>query len=84
MNFGRFDWTSFSGPFSKKGDDITVLIQPAGSLGYARLKAAVTGIEGEFQEGHELDAKMTKKVPKAQISKPLTRKQATALLRKLS
>jgi hypothetical protein len=49
----------------------------------ARLKAALAGIEGEFQEGHALDAKMAKKVPKGQIGKPLTRKQATALLKRL-
>jgi hypothetical protein len=74
----RLFWLVF-----KKGGDITVFIQPAGSLGMARLRAAIAGIEGEFQEGHELDAKMTKKVPKGQIGKPLTRNQATALLRKL-
>ena len=67
----------------KMDGDITVFIQPAGALGMARLKAALAGIEGEFQEGHELDAKMAKKVPKAQIGKPLTRKQASALLKKL-
>lgn len=35
-------------------------IQPAARLNFARLKAAVAGIEGEFQEGHELDAKMAR------------------------
>jgi hypothetical protein len=49
----------------------------------ARLKAAIAGVEGEFQEGHELDAKIAKKVPKAQIGKPLNRRQATALLKRL-
>ena len=67
----------------KKGGDITVFIQPAGALGMARLRAALAGIDGEFQEGHELDAKMAKKVPKAQVGKPLSRKQANALLKKL-
>lgn len=73
-----FFWLVF-----KKGGDITVSIQPAGSLAMARLKAGIAGVEGEFQEGHELDRKMTKKVPKAQIGKLLSRKQATALLTKL-
>lgn len=68
----------------KKDGDVTVFIQPAGALGMARLKAALAGIESEFQEGHELDDKMTKKMPKGQIGKPLTRKQASALLKRLS
>jgi hypothetical protein len=67
----------------KKGDDITVFVQPAVGLAMARLKAALAGIEGEFQEGHELDHKMARKVLKTQIEKPLTRKQAAALLKKL-
>jgi hypothetical protein len=47
------------------------------------MRALLAGIEGEFQEGHELDAKMASKVPKAQIGKPLTRPQANALLKKM-
>jgi hypothetical protein len=65
----------------KNGGDITVFIQPAGALGEARLRAAIAGVEGEFQEGHELDAKMTKKMPKGLIGKTLTRRQAAALLK---
>jgi hypothetical protein len=67
----------------KTGGDITVFIQPAGDLGVARLRAALAGMEGEFQEGHALDAKMTKKVPKKMIGRALSRKEATALLKKL-
>jgi hypothetical protein len=68
----------------KTGSDITVVIQPAGALGMARLRAAIAGIEGEFQEGHELDDKTAKKIPKAMIGTPLTRKQANALLKRLA
>jgi hypothetical protein len=50
-----------------KGDDITLFIQPEGSLSFARLKAAIAGMDGEFREGHELDDKTARKVPKAQI-----------------
>jgi hypothetical protein len=75
---GTLFWLVF-----KKGSDITVFIQPAGALGMARLGASLAGIEGEFQEGHELDAKMARKVPKVQIGKPLTRAQANALLKKM-
>ena len=67
----------------KDNKDITVFIQPAHSLVFARLKEAVAGIEGEFQECHELDAKTAKKVPKAMIGRVLTRKEATGLLKKL-
>jgi hypothetical protein len=74
----RLFWLVF-----KQRSEITVYIQPAGALGAARLRSAIAGVEGEFQEGHELDAKMAGKVPKGQIGKSLTRKEATALLKKL-
>jgi hypothetical protein len=66
-----------------QGDDIILFIQPAGSLGFARLKAAMAGMDGELREGHELDAKTARRIPKAQITKPLDRKQIDALLKKL-
>ena len=44
---------------------MAVIIQPAGDLITARMRATLAGVAGEFQEGHELDAKMAKKVPKA-------------------
>ena len=67
----------------KQNNDVAVFIQPAGELVTARLKAALAGIEGIFQEGYKLDSKTSKKVPKAQIRKILSRKEATALLKKL-
>ncbi len=66
-----------------KGNDITLFIQPASTIVYARLKAAIAGIDGEYKEGYELDAKMARKVPKKQIGKPLSQKQANALLKEL-
>ena len=62
---------------------MAVIIQPAGDIITARMRATLAGVRGEFQEGHELNAKTAKKVPKAQIGKILSRKQATALLKKL-
>ena len=45
-------------------------------------------VGGEFQEGHKLDAKTAKKLPKEMpkkmIGRMLTRKEVTALLKKLS
>jgi hypothetical protein len=67
----------------RHGNEVAVFIQPAGDLITARMRAALAGIEGEFQEGHELDTKTAKRVPKAQIGKILSRPQATALLKKL-
>ena len=67
----------------RNDDDVGVNIQPARSLIYARMRAALAGMYGEFQGGHELDDKTAKKVPKNQIGKPLTRRQANALLKKL-
>jgi hypothetical protein len=43
----------------------------------------LAGVEGEFQEGRELDEKMTKKVPKKMIGRVLSRKEAAALLKNL-
>jgi hypothetical protein len=49
----------------KKGDDLTVVIHPASALVYARMEAAKLGLdEGIFSEGHQLDAKLSKRVPK--------------------
>jgi hypothetical protein len=53
----------------KDGKDLSVIIQPAGAIIAARIRALLTGVEGEFQEGHELDAKTAKKVPKAMIGR---------------
>lgn len=67
----------------KQGNDVSVIIQPATHIIPARIRAKLAGIEGNFQEGHELDDTTAKKVPKAMIGRILSRKQATALLKKL-
>lgn len=67
----------------KNGHDLSVITQPAGQFIAARMRALLAGVEGEFQEGHELDAKTAKKVPKKMIGRVLTREEATALLKKL-
>ena len=42
----------------RHNNQISVVIEPAHSLIYARLRAAIDGLdEGEFTEGHELDRK---------------------------
>jgi type II secretory pathway component PulM len=67
----------------KRPKEVVVIIQPAGDIITARMRAMLAGMEGAFQEGHELDAKTAKKVPKPHIGKLLSRAQATALLKKL-
>ena len=67
----------------KSGKDISVIIQPAGGIIIARVRALLAGVEGEFQEGHALDAKMVRKVPKKMIGRVLSRKEAAVLLKKL-
>ena len=47
------------------------------------MRAMLAGWRETLQEGHALDAKIAKKVPKAQFGKILSRTQATALLKKL-
>jgi hypothetical protein len=53
----------------RHNNSIFVVIEPAHSLIYARLRASIDGLDqGEFTEGHELDRKTTKQVPKAMIA----------------
>jgi hypothetical protein len=66
-----------------EGKNKSVIIQPAGSIIAARMRALLAGIKGEFQEGHELDPKTAKKVPKGMIGRVLSRTEATALLKNL-
>jgi hypothetical protein len=74
---GELFWLVF------KAKDISVIIQPAGHIIEARMRAMLANVPGEFQEGHELDDKTAKKVPKAMIGRLMSREEATALLRKL-
>jgi hypothetical protein len=66
-----------------KGDDVTLFIQPAETMVYAQLKASIALGDGKYQEGYELDARMTRKMPRNLIGKPLNQKQANALVKKL-
>jgi hypothetical protein len=51
--------------------------EPAPSLIHARMRAPLAGLdEGEFTEGHELDRKTEKQVPKAMIGQRLSQEEA--------
>lgn len=63
---------------------IAVVIQPGPSLIHARMVNALAGLdEGTFVEGHELDSKTAKRVPKGKIGRRLSQRQAAQLLRLL-
>jgi hypothetical protein len=60
-----------------------VFIQEAVHITYARIKANVSGHEGEFFEALELTPKMAKRVPKRMIGRVLSQEEAKGLLEKL-
>jgi hypothetical protein len=68
----------------RHNNQVSVVIQLGASITHARLRAAFVGLEeGTFTEGHELDAKTEKQVPKAMIGKRLSQTEAKRLLGKL-
>jgi hypothetical protein len=67
----------------RHNNQISVVIEPGTSLIHARLRASIDGLDqGEFTEGHELDRKTTKQVPKAMIGCRLSQEEAKRLLAK--
>ena len=71
-------------PTRRAGDQISVVIEPGASPIHARIRASLDGLdEGEFTEGHELDRKTERQLPKAMIGRRLSQEEAKRLLAKL-
>jgi hypothetical protein len=67
----------------RHNNQISVVIQLGASITHARMRAAFVGLEeGTFTEGHELDAKTEKQIPKGMIGRRLTQREAKRLLGK--
>jgi hypothetical protein len=68
----------------RHNNHISVVIEPAPSLIHARMRASLAGLdEGTFTEGHELDRRTEKQVPKAMIGRRLSQQEAKRLLARL-
>lgn len=59
-----------------------VVIQPGSSIIHARLKASMADLADDhtFAEGHELDPKTSRKLPKEAIGRRLSQEEAAELL----
>ena len=61
-----------------------VSIQEGSTLNFARLDAVIAGVEGVFVGGRMLDERHAKKVPKKMIGRPLSEREVSALIDRMS
>jgi hypothetical protein len=67
----------------RHNNQIVVVIEPGTSPIHARMRASLAKLdEGDFTEGHELDRKTEKQIPKAMIGQRLSQAEAKRLLAK--
>ncbi len=63
-------------------NQISVVIEPGASPIHARMRAALVGLDEGLSQGHELDRKTAKQVPKSMIGGRLSQEEAKKLLAK--
>jgi hypothetical protein len=67
----------------RHNNQTSVVIEPGPSVTHARMRAALDNLDqGEFPEGHELDRKTEKQIPKKMIGSRLSQAEAKRLLEK--
>jgi hypothetical protein len=71
-------WLAYDTP-----EGVCVILQPALSLIHARLVAAVNHEPGTFSEGHELQRKHIRRIPKKMIGRCLSTREAQQVLKLL-
>jgi hypothetical protein len=79
---GQIDYMPLHWLCYQHNNQISVVIEPGASPIHARIRASLAGLdEGE---GHELDRKTEKQVPKVMIGRRLSQEEAKRLLAKFS
>jgi hypothetical protein len=71
-------WLAYDTP-----EGVCVILQPASSLIHARLVAAINDEPGTFSEGHELQNKHIRRIPKKMIGRCLSTREAQRILKLL-
>lgn len=69
---------------NKHDGELRIFLQQSSHVVHARIKANISGHEGEFVEAHELDPKTAKNVPKKMIGRVLSQVEAVGLLKKIA
>jgi hypothetical protein len=67
----------------REGDEPHVMVAEGNALLFARLRALIAGLKGQYVEGHQLTPAMARKVPKRMVGRPLSKAEAAQLITRL-